>query len=88
MFDSIFEIFYVIGFVAGSVIRKLYVKQYKQNKITDDREAGPDKLLLIFVSVGFIGLPLLYLVTSWLDFADCGLGTWAGRARLPPWWSG
>ena len=78
MFDGIFEIIYVIGFVTGSVIRKLYVRGRRQKKVAVDRESGLDKLLLAVVSIGFIGVPWVYLLTGWLDFADYGLPMWAG----------
>ena len=78
MFDSIFEIIFLIGFVLGSVIRKLYVRGYRQNKITDDRENWLDKLLLLIVSLGFIALPWVYLFTGWPSFADYQLPRWAG----------
>jgi len=78
MFDSIFEVIYVICFVTGSVLRKLYVRGYNRREIADDRETGLDKLLLVFVSIGFIGIPLLYLFAPWLDFADYQLPIWVG----------
>lgn len=78
VFDGIFEIIYVIGFVTGSVIRKLYVRGHRQKKIADDRETSLDKLLLVIVSLGFIAAPLVYLFTGWLDFADYELPMWAG----------
>ncbi|MHC4641479.1 MAG: protein-S-isoprenylcysteine O-methyltransferase [Planctomycetota bacterium] len=78
MFDSIFEIIYLIGFVAGSVIRKLYVSGHRQNKIADDWEVGLDMLLLVIVSLGFIAAPLVYLFTGWPAFADYQLPSWAG----------
>lgn len=78
MFDSIFEVIYVICFVIGSVVRKLYVRGYKRGEIADDRESGLDKLLLVFASIGLIGIPLLYLFAPWLDFADYQLPIWVG----------
>jgi protein-S-isoprenylcysteine O-methyltransferase Ste14 len=78
MFDSLFEIIYVIGFVTGSVVRKLYVRGYRQNKIADDRENWLDKLLLVIVSLGFIAAPWVYLFTGWPAFADYELPMWAG----------
>jgi protein-S-isoprenylcysteine O-methyltransferase Ste14 len=78
MFDSIFEIIYVIGFVLGSVIRKLYVSGYRQNRIAEDRESWLDKLLLVIVSLGFIAAPWVYLFTGWPAFADYELPMWAG----------
>ena len=78
MFDSIFEFIYVIGFVAGSVVRKMYVGGHRQNKIATDREVGLDIFLLVIVSIGFIAVPFVYLLTGWLDFADYELPSWAG----------
>lgn len=78
MFDSVFEIIYVIGFVLGSVIRKLYIRGYRQNKIADDLENRLDKLLLVIVSLGFIAAPWVYLFTGWPAFADYRLPSWAG----------
>jgi protein-S-isoprenylcysteine O-methyltransferase Ste14 len=76
--DGIFEVTYVIGFVIGSVIRKLYVRGRRQNTIADDRKNWLDKLLLVIVILGFVAAPLVYLLTGWLDFADYGLPMWAG----------
>ncbi len=78
MLDGIFEVIYVIGFVTGSVVRKLYVRGYDRTKFTDDRKNWLDKLLLVVVSLGFIAAPLVYLLTGWLDFADYELPMWAG----------
>jgi len=78
MFDSFFEIIYVIGFVLGSVIRKLYIRGYRRNKISDDRENWLDKMLLVIVSLGFIAAPWVYLFTGWPAFADYQLPSWAG----------
>jgi protein-S-isoprenylcysteine O-methyltransferase Ste14 len=78
MFDGIFEIIYVIGFVTGSVVRKLYVGGHRQNNIADARETGLDKLLLVIVSLGFIAAPWVYLFTGWPTFADYELPSWVG----------
>ena len=78
VFDSTFEIIYVIGFVVGSVIRKIYVRGRRKNKIADDWENWLDKLLLVIVSIGFIAVPLVYIVAGWPAFADYELPMWAG----------
>ena len=78
MFDSIFEIFWLIGFIVGSAIRAIYAKRPKKHEITVDRKIRLEPLLLFFSSLGLIVLPLIYLFTSWLGFADYHLSTWAG----------
>ncbi|MCG8478002.1 MAG: hypothetical protein MI724_02825, partial [Spirochaetales bacterium] len=78
-----FEIAYVVGLVIGSVIRGIYTRPYRKTPITEDRKSMPDMLLMIFSSLGLFVLPLLYLLTPWLDRADYapppGVG-WAGVA--------
>ena len=78
MLDSLFEAFYVIGLVAGSVIRTLHTRQYKQRKMVGKRETVVDKVLLVLASLGLIVVPSFYLLSPWLDFADYNLPAWAG----------
>ena len=78
MFDSLFEAFYLIGLLAGLVIRALHTRQYRQRKMVGNRETAVDKLLLVLASLGLLVVPLFYLLSPWLDFADYHLPTWAG----------
>ncbi len=78
MLDSIFEAIYLVGLIVGSVIRRLCTRQYRRHRVTDDRETGLGKLLLILAAIGMIVIPLFYVLTPWLDFADYYLPTWAG----------
>ncbi len=78
MFDSIFKVLYVVGFLTGSAIRARYTRRHKRNGITDDRQTGLDMLLVSLSSIGLIIMPFLYVLTPWLDFADYHLPTWAG----------
>ena len=76
--DSIFRISYIIGLIAGSVIRAVYTRQYRKNTIVDDHKTAQDKLLISLSSLGLIIIPLFYLLSPWLDFADYQLPVWAG----------
>ncbi len=78
MLDSIFEILYLSGLIAGSIIRALGTRQNKRNSIADDHETTLGKLLLFPPALGMFAIPLLYVLTPWLDFADYQLPTWAG----------
>ncbi len=78
MINSIFNICYFIGLIVGSVIRGVYARQYKQTRIKDARKAGLDRLLRFLPFLGMFVIPLLYVLTSWLDFADYHVPTWAG----------
>ena len=78
MLDSIFEAIYLVGLIAGSVIRRLATRQYRRHTATVHREPELVKLLMVLAFMGMIVVPLFYVLTSWLDFADYSLPTWAG----------
>lgn len=73
--DSTFEVVFLIGFVAGSVIRAVYTRQRRRAGVG---RIGLDELLVMLGGVGLIIVPLVYLLSPWLDFADYHLPTWAG----------
>ena len=75
--DNIFEVIFLVGFVVGSVIRKVYTFRYRGSKTTKKRKSLVDIILISFAGVG-MALPLFYLFTPWLDFADYDLPGWLG----------
>jgi len=77
MVGSIFKNLYFIGLIVGLAIQALHMGQSKRNRITRDRKTGLDTLLTNLASLGVI-LPLVYVLSPWLDFADYRLPTWAG----------
>ena len=66
-----------MGFVIGSIIRRLYTRRYRQNKIADKHKSRLDMMLVSLAGVGLI-MPLFYLFTGWLNFADYQLPAVAG----------
>ncbi|MDP6439343.1 MAG: protein-S-isoprenylcysteine O-methyltransferase [Candidatus Brocadiia bacterium] len=78
MFDNVFEAFYAVGFIGGSVIRAIYTRHHRQSRAADDRKTALDMALITFAAVGLLIAPLAYLLTPWLDFANYRLPTWAG----------
>jgi len=75
--DNIFEVIFLVGFVVGSVIRKVYTFRCRGSKATKKRKSAVD---IILISAGGVGLaaPLFYLFSPWLDFADYDLPGWMG----------
>lgn len=83
MFDRTFEIVWLIGVIAGSAIRGVYVARAhqwwkKREETADDRMDKLDRLLVSLNSLGLFIVPFLYVLTPWLDFADYHLPVWAG----------
>ena len=73
--DTIFEVIFLVGFVIGTVIRNIYTIPYRHSKAIKKRKSIVDAVLLGFAGSGMF-LPLIYLFTSWLDFADYNLPGW------------
>ncbi len=75
MLDDVFDLAYLIGFIAASIIRAYWLKRTphwwrRREKVEDDRELGQDRPLLLLTTAGMIVVPFLYLFTTRLDFAD------------------
>lgn len=74
--ENTFDYVFLVGFVAGCVIRGLCSlpvarQRRKQGKRpTDGRRVPLEWPLLMLVAVGMFVLPLVYLLTPWLDFAN------------------
>jgi len=75
MSATFFTILFFIFVFAASIIRGVYSKQFKQNREFNDKL---DKFLTILPVFGMFIFPLIYALTSWLDFADYQLPGWAG----------
>jgi len=78
MLDDKFKVVFLVGFILGSVIRARYTRPCRRNKISAKQGTLVDALLVALASVGLAILPLIYLLTGWLDFADYNLPTWTG----------
>ena len=74
-----FEVIFLAGFVAGSVIRNVYMTRCRGVKAEKEYNSVLDIILVSAAGVGMI-MPLLYLLTPWLDFANYALPGWSGWA--------
>src|SRR5262245_33551961 len=78
MSNSTFRAIFLVGLVAYLVV--LYrpnMKQYRKTTITEIRSKRLDRLLDMLTDVGQI-IPLVYVFTPWLGFANYHLPTWLG----------
>ena len=76
--DGIFRVLFFVCVVAESAIRVVYTRRLRQAGTPLGRERGLGALLGALPSLGMFIIPLLYVLTSWLDFADYQLPMWAG----------
>jgi protein-S-isoprenylcysteine O-methyltransferase Ste14 len=77
MLDSPIKIIYLIEYIAISVVRGIQTSPYRRLAIAKDKRTSIDIFLLALAAISMI-LPLVYLFSSWLDFADFTLPEWLG----------
>jgi protein-S-isoprenylcysteine O-methyltransferase Ste14 len=75
MFNSIFKIIYFIELVLITAVRSIGTAKYKNLKTELDRSSTPDTILLALNGVGML-VPIFYVFSTWLDFADYSLPAW------------
>lgn len=79
------NIVFLIGFIAYGTIRGVFERRTKGNETAVSRVDWRDRTLMVIVFVGNLLLPVLYLFTPWLAFADYRLtafAPWCGTAVM------
>lgn len=70
MNGEIFETVYILGLIYATVIRSRFGMQFRRNNVLQQKKEN----LLVLVGMAIWGmvlfLPLFYIFTSWLDFAN------------------
>jgi protein-S-isoprenylcysteine O-methyltransferase Ste14 len=75
---GMFEWAYFVVVILASVVRVVYTRRYRRTQVARDYRRGLDALLAGLPGLGMFILPIIYVLTSWLDFADYHLPMWAG----------
>lgn len=75
---SIFEVVYWAALIVEMVIRAPLNKKRKEEKMSEQRVSNQEKFILFLLLIGMMILPLIYSASSWLDFANYTLPSWAG----------
>jgi protein-S-isoprenylcysteine O-methyltransferase Ste14 len=82
MFTPIFKAVYLIGLVALEVIRfpqrSRNTRDRRAGKIVESKVRGVEAVLLTLSFFTLYLLPLVYIFSSWLGFADYHLPSWLG----------
>ncbi|MDY6965589.1 MAG: protein-S-isoprenylcysteine O-methyltransferase [Halobacteriota archaeon] len=87
MLDNTYKIVFLIFFIAGVVVRMagIRVSGYRRDrgKRSSSDSMSRKEVPVMFLSfIGMQVLPLVYVFTSWLDFIDYHLPTWAGLSGV------
>jgi protein-S-isoprenylcysteine O-methyltransferase Ste14 len=76
---------FLVGFIAYTAIRGVFARRTRANENALSRVDGLDRTLLVMVIGGSLLLPVVYLFTPWLRFADYRLpafAPWCGAAVM------
>lgn len=77
MFNNIFKIVYFIEFVLITFVRSKHTTPYRRLEISIDRKTALDVIFLALAGIGML-IPLVYVFSSVLDFANYALPGWVG----------
>lgn len=77
MFNSTFKIVYFVLFMVISTVRKYFTSKQAKKGMAKEKRTGLDIFFLIINGIGMV-IPLIYVFTSKLDFADYYLPDWVG----------
>lgn len=64
------QVLFLIGLLLYVAIRSVYQKRARSGERTVSRSNSRDRILVLLVVLGQIVLPLLYVFSAWLDFAN------------------
>ena len=79
------DLIFLAGFIVYVAIRGIFDSRAGKVPTRISRRNALELVLLILVGIGSLGLPLLYLFTPWLGFADYWLpplAPWLGAALM------
>ncbi|MEM9907428.1 MAG: protein-S-isoprenylcysteine O-methyltransferase [Cyanobacteria bacterium P01_D01_bin.44] len=77
MDTRLLKIIFLFFIAFSTIIRIPHQRETKTNTITDNRKTVQENSLLFFVFLGMFILPLIYIFTPLLNFANYSLPTWA-----------
>ncbi len=89
MSAEFFKITYIVFLLIGGLIRVAYTKGRRHDVVSIDRKTTLDIYLLLLVGASAV-LPVVYIATSSLDFADYSAPAWMGwlgiAVFIMAWW--
>ncbi len=80
-----FDVVFAVGFAIYIAMRAYWQERLRGEAVVAHRRSLREAALLVLVAIGCVLLPVLYLVSPWLDFAACASPAplpWLGTAIL------
>lgn len=84
---NLFEILFLVGLIAEEVIRfphrRRQRREWREKRMAETRLRPLDFALDMLAFTGMEVIPLVYIFTPWLDFADYALPSWVRWFGVP-----
>ena len=77
MFNSVFKIVYFIELLVATTIRKIYTSDKKESGLKMQKKSPTEIIFLGLNGIGML-IPILYVFSTALDFANYSLPDWLG----------
>jgi len=81
MFNTIFKIIYFIELLLATTVRKIYTSGKKSADVKIQKKSTLELIFLILNGIGMI-IPIIYVFSTVLDFADYSLPDWLAWAGI------
>ena len=75
MLNTTFKIIYFVLFLLAFIVRKLFTASKDRKEFVVQERSVGDIVLLTFDGIGMV-IPLIYVFSSWMDFADYSMSEW------------
>jgi len=76
------KVIFTIGMILWLIARIPYQREQKQNTIIDDRKSTQEKVVRFLLLIEILFLPLIYILSPWLNFANYHLPIWANELGI------
>jgi protein-S-isoprenylcysteine O-methyltransferase Ste14 len=81
MFNSIFKIIYFIELLLATTVRKIYTSGKKSSDLKIQKKSTLELIFLVLNGIGML-IPILYVFSTVLDFANYSLPNWLAWAGI------
>ncbi len=81
MFNSIFKIIYFVELLLATTVRKIYTSGKKSSDLKIQKKSTAELIFLALNGIGML-IPIVYVFSTVLDFADYSLPDWLAWAGV------
>ena len=94
MNEMIWKIIFMIIWIGSGIVRSPHMRKYKKTEKIKSEKSKREKFLCFLVAIGMMLVPIIYVLTPWLNSFNMNLPDWArwsgvivyGSGLVLFWW--